>query len=816
MRGCTAVPHNLYPDLVASVFTRLRFWLGLSALLMVGVVAGFYLYARYRVQHAIHDLPSKLGVDIQQNTEGFTYSQAAGGHTIFSISAANAIRYKQGGKAELHKVKIISYGRQSDRLDEISGDDFEYDAQSGDIAAKGKVTIELQAVQPATSTTGTSPKKVGSPLHLETSGLMFNKNTGIATTKENITFALPQGTGSAVGATYDSQKNVFDLHSDIYLVTTGPKPMTLRASSALFEQELRALTLIDLRAQSGIRRLEAEHVVLHLREDNTVERADATGGVNGLVQGLRRAELHAAEGSFTFGAQNQATSGRLEGGVKWETSGATASRGNAGRIILAFGQDNQIKSAQLRDNVDLVQLHVTQNGRQQSTPRTNIALNMSRAQPASAAPQQPLPGQQPLSTQETEFHGDGLDLIIVDGSQLHRATSVGAAQIVLATPQKPGQTTSQPQNGKTLITASQFEAKFAADNQISTLVGSSPVKIVSGTPGQPDRISQSQDLLATFSKGKTQALEDVVQSGNVQIQEGKRFATADKAIYSQSSDSMSLTGNVRYRDEAAGSSLTSNTLVLNRVTGETVASGDVKTTYAEQKAQSPGGMISPSQAVHVTAEQMLAKNSTGGARYSGGSRLWQGGNIVQAPVIEFNRSGRTLEARAQGSQRVSTVFVQPDKNGKDAPVEVTADHLHYEDAQRKAVFDGSILVHSADSTLHANKAVITLKPQSVGQTAKTQAPKLPDQGAPSQVQTIDATGDIQLEQPSRKAAGARLLYTADEGKFVLTGVPGVPPSIFDAERGQVTGVSLTFFNRDGRVLVDSSNSTSITQTRFKK
>jgi len=84
------------------------------------------------------------------------------------------------------------------------------------------------------------------------------------------------------------------------------------------------------------------------------------------------------------------------------------------------------------------------------------------------------------------------------------------------------------------------------------------------------------------------------------------------------------------------------------------------------------------------------------------------------------------------------------------------------------------------------------------------------------VQTIDATGDVQLEQPGRKAVGARLLYTADEGKFVLTGVPGVPPSIFDAEHGQVTGVSLTFFNRDGRVLVDSSNSTSITQTRFKK
>ena len=782
---------------------------------MIAVVAGFYIYAQYRVQRVLHELPSKLGVDIQQNTEGFTYSQASGGHTIFSISAANAIRYKQGGKAELHKVKIVSYGRNSDRLDEISGDDFEYDAQSGEITAKGKVTIELQAVQPPASSSEANPKKVGSPLHLETSGLRFNKNTGIAITTENITFELPQGTGSAVGATYDSKKNIFRLHSDIHLLTSGPKTTNLRAASALFEQESQQLTLADLRAQSGIRRLEAQHVVLHLRDDNTVERAEASGGVNALIEGIRRANLQAAGASFTFGAQNQATAGQLTGGVTGETGGSAASRGSAGRINLAFGRENQIKSVELRDRVDLVQLPAIQNGKQPSSRGTNVALRTkdSRAVPPAA--------QQSASPhpQQTEFRGDGLDLLVLNGTRLESAISVGAAEIALAVPARTGPANSQPQSARTLITASRFEAKFLADNRISTLTGNSPVKIVSATPGEPDRTSQSHDLVATFSQGETQALEEIVQSGNVEIYEDKRSAMADQATYSAASDSMSLEGNVRYKDEATGSALTSNSLVLNRATGETAASGQVKTTYAEQKTQGSGGMLSPSQSVHVTAEQMVAKNTTAAARYSGRSRLWQGGNIVQAPVIEFNRNGRTLDARAEGSQRVSTVFVQPDKDGKNAPVEVKADRLHYEEAQRKAVFEGFIVVHSADSTLRANKAAIALKPQTAGQPAKAQAPPALNQanpGAPSQVQTIDATGDIQLEQPGRKAVGARLLYTADEGKFVLTGVPGVPPSIFDAEHGQVTGVSLTFFNRDGRVLVDSSNSTSITQTRFKK
>jgi len=787
---------------------------------MVGVVAGFYIYARYRVQRAIHELPPKLGVDIQQNTEGFTYSQAAGGHTIYSISAANAIRYKQGGKAELHKVKIVSYGRQSDRLDEITGDDFEYDAQSGDITAKGRVSIQLQAVQPSTSAPSATPVKVGSPLHLETSGLMFNKNTGIAKTAEKITFALPQGTGSAVGAAYDSKESIFQLHSDIHLMTSGPKPTNLRAGSALYEQGSDQLKLTDLRAESGIRRMQAQHVVLHLRDDNTVERADASGGVTAIISGARPAQLQAAEASFTFGRQNQATGGKLAGGVTWESRGATASRGRAGRVILGFGRDNQIRAAQLRDNVELVQLSAVENGKPQSETRTSFTEG--KPQLRTAELQQNSTGQTATQQQDvtqapgTEFRGDGLDLVVMDGTRLRTATSVGPAQITLATPQRTGQGNNQIQNGKTAVTASRFEARFTADNRISTLTGDSPVKIVSTTPGHPDRVSESRDLLATFAKGKTQTLEEVVQTGNVQIHEDKRFATADQATYSQATDAMSLKGNVRYKDEATGSALSSNLLTLNRSNGETSASGEVKTTYAEQKSDSSGAILSASQAVHVTAEQMVAKNSTGAARYSGNARLWQGGNIVQAPILEFNRNGRWMEARSQGSQRVSTVFVQQDKSGKNAPVEVKADRLHYEEAKRKAAFEGSIVVRSTDSTLRANKAVIELKPQTAIQEAKKQRTKTQDQSAPSEVQTIDATGDVQLEQTGRKAVGARLLYTADEGKFVLTGLPGVPPSIFDAEHGQVTGVSLTFFNHDGRVLVDSSNSTSITQTRFKK
>ena len=59
-----------------------------------------------------------------------------------------------------------------------------------------------------------------------------------------------------------------------------------------------------------------------------------------------------------------------------------------------------------------------------------------------------------------------------------------------------------------------------------------------------------------------------------------------------------------------------------------------------------------------------------------------------------------------------------------------------------------------------------------------------------------------------------LTYASAEDKFVLSG--GFP-SIFDAERGKITGVSLTFFRHDARVLVEgNSASPAVTQTRVAR
>ena len=64
----------------------------------------------------------------------------------------------------------------------------------------------------------------------------------------------------------------------------------------------------------------------------------------------------------------------------------------------------------------------------------------------------------------------------------------------------------------------------------------------------------------------------------------------------------------------------------------------------------------------------------------------------------------------------------------------------------------------------------------------------------------------------------RILAPGPLQRSVLTGGASHElPSIFDAEQGKITGVSLTFFRGDDRVLVEGEASTPVvTQTRVAR
>ena len=804
----------------------LRRWLGITAVLVIVLVTGTYFYLRYRAREVVTSVEKRLGVTIQQSTTGFTFSKSEGGRTLFTIKADKAIQLSAGGRTRLQNVSIVVYGRQSNRFDRIYGSEFAYDPASGQVSAEGDVDIDLQSDTGALARPDQSPPAAPgrNPIHLKTRGLVFNQKTGVASTQENIEFDLPRGSGSARGALYDSHQGVLTLQSALHLTTTAAvlkkglpaasqaetsarpgQPTTLDASHGVFTTQPRRATLDGVRLQQPDQQVEAGQVTIFLRPDNQVESAVATGNVrmtqkaSGAGGGVNTMRGDRAEAAVNSRGGFQTV--RMSGGVVMDSTGAPSRHATAGVVTMDFAGDNRVLKARASDHVNIRQ--------------------------GTAAPGQKLLR---IESAAIDFFRDG------GSASLNRATTSGPAQILIAengaaensaamgaAAPHSNATNAAKTSSRTVITAGSFSALIDAAG--ATRVHGEPnARIVSETPGQPVRTSTSRQLDVVLPPAAASArssakssetsggISSVVQQGDVRIEESDRVATAGQANYNPGDQSLLLTGSPRVTEGAIIT--TAHAISLSGRSGEASASGEVKTTY-NQGQGSGGALFSSADPIHATGEEMVARRATSTAVYSGGARLWQGVNIIQAPVIEFDQTAQAIRATGQsatGKQSVSCVLVQTNARGKTVPVNIHSARLVYSDKNRKARFDGGVTMTAEDGITHADHVDVILYPARRGPSAPL------TNGAPSsQLKEVIAEGHVVVEQPTRKVSGSRLVYTAQEGKFVVTGTPQEPPSIFDAEQGKVTGETLTFYNRDDRVRIDSGDLTrTLTQTRVKK
>ena len=744
-----------------TVISRLRRWFAGAAIAVVLIVAGVYFYARHRVQNALKQVPEKIGLEIQQSAKGFTISKSEQGRTIFKIEASKAVQFKQGGHAELHDVAITVYGRDSSRYDQIYGSDFEYDQQSGDVTAQGEVQIDLVANPGgALNPDQAPPKELKNPIHLKTSGLVFNQKTGDASTKQRVDFRLPQASGSAVGAIYVAKTNLLTLESQVRLVGAAMAGPTLTAARAVFTKDPHQVVLEHPQLETAARKCESDEATLFLRPDNTLDRVLASGNVVIQVTGNRAAEAHADQLELTMAKQRDAVrTAVFSGNVTTEVSGDQPIKANAGRAVLDFAGKNTVTKVHAEDGVKLAQ---------QQKPSSGPAQNLELTAPI-------------------------VDFFLTDGSRLNHAETSGAAQIAVL-----------PVTGgsETLITAGKFQANFDDSGQLSLVHGAPDARIVSKNLAQPDRVSTSETVDAAFHPGS--GIESIVQQGGVAYVDGERKAWGDRARYTPADQILLLTGSPRVVE--GGMTTTAHSMRLNRATGEAFAEGSVKTTYTDLKAQPDGALLASSSPIHVTADAMAAHGNTTVALYTGDARLWQDGNMVTAPTIEFDREHRSMIAHGTPDRPVSTVLVQSDKSGNPVPVAITSSRLNYTDSERRAHFEENVTAQGADVTITAKQMDAFLEPR--GQAASQTT------SSAGKLERIVATGQVVVTQPDRRAIGNQLTYTANDDKFLLT---GGPPSIFDAEHGKITGVSLTFFRRDDRVLVEGDNTfPTVTHTRVAR
>jgi lipopolysaccharide export system protein LptA len=746
---------------------RLRRWLVLAAVLLSLVVAGVYVHRRSQVRDVLKQLPGKMNVDIQQTAEGFKVSKSDQGHTLFTIQASKAVQFKLGGRAELHSVKITLYGRDSSRYDQIYGDDFAYDPQTGDVRAKGEVRIDLEAnpeglLKPDQS----KPAVMKNPIHLVTRDLVFNQKTGNAFTGAQVELRMPQASGSAIGVHYAAKDNVLTLDSHVDLALAGSRDTKLKAERGVITKTPREVVLENPKLTHGAQQMEARKAVLYLRADNRVDHVVASDDVQVEMPGDSPLHARAAHAEFAVNQAQDGLSGAVfSGDVQLESAGERSSRANAGRILLDFSGKNQVSKIHADDNVKLVELPATTTG------------------PGTSA-----------NTQQVEITAPAIDFLVAKGKHLDRAETSAGARIAVLPAAGDGSATT--------VTAGRFRAKFDDHSRLSAVHGAPDAKVVNTVPGQPDRISTSQTIDVAFQA--TGGIDAIVQQGGVDYADGERQARADRARYTPADQMLELTGWPRITDK--GLVTTARTVRMNRATGDALADGNVKSTYSDLREQPNGALLSAASPIHVTAHTMTAHRTSAVATYTGDARIWQDANVVEAPSIQFDRDHRSVVAQGNG-QPVSTVLVQVDKRGNVTPVSITSSRLTYTDDQHRAHFEGGVTARGADVTITADHLDAFMVPRSQG----SQSQSVKGQG---QLDRLVAEGNVVIQEPARRATGDQLVYTVAEGKFALT---GGSPSIFDAEHGKIRGDSLTFFRRDDRVLVEGRDSSpTVTQTRVAR
>lgn len=799
---------------------RLRRLLVATAVVLTAAVIGMYFYARMRVRDVRKEVPNKLGIEISKTANGYRYSKSDGKRTVFSIEAADVKEFKLNGHTELHKVSIILYGRDSSRYDQIYGDDFGYDPRNGEVTAKGDVQIDLVAnPEGSTSPDQAAPKTVKNAIHLKTRDLVFNKNTGDAFTAARVEFSTPQASGWAVGVKYAGKTNILTLSSQIHMQVSGPNAAIIDADHGEMTNDPREILLDQPKLQRATSTMQADHAVFRLTPDNDLESIAASGHVltetqlsKDQTQGGEQAEIRtradAADLRLT-GGQNLLRTATLLGNVHVDQTGSRPIQGDAGRVILQFAGQNQLQTVRATDGARLFQSAMT---------------------PSAASASSPMQSGKMPARQSFELTAPTIDFKMGEGEHLEYAETSGAPKITMT---GESMAANQPSSGKTVITAEKFQANFATEDGRTypvSMHGASNARIVNSTPGQPDRVSTSQSVDASFVPQG--GIESVTQKGIVfytdnQPPDKRVQAWANNGRYTPADQNLVLTGNPRVQ---TGSMLTTaKTIHIDRATGLAEAETDVKSTYSELKPQPNGALLASSSPIHVTARSMTAQNNPGLAVYTGNARLWQDANVIEAPSIEFDRDHRSVVAQGTSEHPVQTILLQPKKTlpqtdvdrskiaasdstpisaqNDFSPIGITAAQLTYTDSDRKAHYDGGVVAKGSDFTAASQTLDAYLQPRGENKANLST-------GGPGRLDHMIAQGDVLVQQPNRRAEGQKLVYTTADDKFVLT---GGPPSIFDAEQGKITGVSLTFFRRDDRVLVEGgASSPVVTETRVAR
>jgi len=799
---------------------RLRTLVLVAAVLLLVATVGFLAVGKWKNPFNRRDLPAKLGFNIQQESNGVTFSHALGGHSQFKVHASKVVQLKQGN-ALLHDVKIELYGEDGSRVDRIEGDEFEYNQKSGTATATGPVEITL--MRPGVTPVSAAARAAAAgEVHVRTSGLTFNWNSGIATTVKHVDFSTTQGAGSAMGATYESKGGHLDLDHDVELHTQrSGDTVAIHAAHAEFE---RADMICQLRAATAEYRAgqaTAGQARVEFREDGSAVRLDASDGFH--LTTAQGSKLDAPRGTLEFDQHNQPRHGRMEGGVTMDSAApGRSSHGTAPTADLDFTAKGDLRHAHLEQGVALTS---DQQSRTAGLHPETVHIGRTWHSPV----------------MDIDFRTTG-------HGQVEPAALSGVGGVVVASQSQRG--SAAPVTAQ--MAADQVNGVFGPDSELTEMTGAGHASMLQTTASGDRQTAHGDRLEAHFAPasaagahgvatqvqaaqldGHVVLIDQPVQKTGARPQPPLR-AFAGRAVYAGDGQWLHLTLNPRI--DNGGLQMTAERIDISQDSGDAFAHGNVKATWTQAAgAPAVGGLApDPQQPAHVIAAEaqlhQAAGNTDSVATFRGHARLWQQANSVAAPTIVLEKDRQNLDALSTDrAEPVRVVMLsqsnrpgdKPNDKANDKPNEkpkstpsvlrVRGGQLHYSGLDRSALMQsgalGPVVAETGTATSQSDQVDLKL----VDPAAKNAAhpASQPGQG---QVERMTARGHVTLTSEGRRGVGEQLTYTGANDEYVLTGTTALPPRMTDPARGTVTGAALIFRSRDDSVSIEGGGRPTTTKT----
>ncbi len=839
---------------------RIRTMVLLAGVLLVVALGAFLAIGKWKNPFNRRDLPQRLGLNIQQEANGWTFAHALGAHSQYKIHASKLVQMKQGNHVVLHDVKIELYGEDGSRVDRIEGSEFEYDPKARTAKAAGQVEITLMrpAAAPAIAPKATPGKVVSDKpkdsavaiaaqtasageMHVKTSGLTFDENSGVAETSQRVEFSLAQGNGSAIGASYDSEKGLLVLNHAVELNTRrGADVVELRAGHAEFERADQVCRLRAATAKFHGGEATAGEAKILFRADGTAVRLEAQSGF--AVATATGGHLAAPIGLLEFDEHNQPRHGHLQGGVTMDSLGEGRHlHGTSPAMELEFTNRGELRHVHLERDVEIASEEETGTGieavLERRTWRSPVAdINL-------------------LNAGKGKFELDSIEgkqgVVVTGESQRGNGPMTPSR---LAADELTGQfgpdsrTTKKdrPAAGGSVLTTmigtghATMEETSASGARQTTNGDRLEAHFASGSASGP---SVAAKRGVGIGSGRASPIESAIIDGHVVLTEETAAraggqatpmrATSGRAVYEGAGAWLHLTLAPHVED--GGLQLTADKVDISQASGDAFAHGNVKASWLQgapkradkSTSDKKGSAVPGGQGpAHAIAAEAQLHQMTGEATFRGQARLWQEANSVAAPVIVLDRMKQTLVARSTSqAEPVRVVMVSaagmkaPDKEtGKDAArtqtpvvIRLRGGDLKYSDAERKAVMHagpvGNVVAETGTATVKSSEVELILLPP--GNHAGRD-------GEQAQVDSLAARGDVMVTSQGRRGTGEQLVYSGETGEYVLTGTAAAPPRMTDPARGTVTGEALIFRSRDDSVSIEGGGRKTTTETTAPK